>query len=110
MFFVGVDIEYFFPHNMCVVCIRINVVVRRLPTGGGWNLRQCIWYVQRWFMLIKSRDLCESSWFDRYASVHRYMKSMVSFLANLFTYIPNPSNLIDDGLSYHGVWLVIEID
>lgn len=34
MFFVGVDIEYFFPHNMSSAYIRINVVVR-WAIGGG---------------------------------------------------------------------------
>lgn len=55
MFFVGVDIEYFFL-IICVVRIWINVFVRG-RSGVVWNLRQCIWYVQRRFMLIKSTDL-----------------------------------------------------
>lgn len=61
-------------------------------------------------MLIKSTDLCESSWFDRYESVsYRYEEHAESY-RQIYLHIPNPSNLIDDGLSYHGVRLVIEID
>lgn len=83
MFFVGVDIEYFFPHNMC--CAYMDKCFCSWAIGGGWNLRQCIWYVQIRFMLIKSTDLCESSWFDRYTSVHRY-EEYGELLVNIFTY------------------------